>query len=413
MNIWLINHYAVPPKYYPLARTTCFAKYLMRMGHTVTIFAASSVHNSDINLITDRALYREETVDGIHYVYVRCRSYTGNGRDRIINMFEFSRRLGRVCAHFPKPNAMLSSSATPPACMAGLKLARKYGIRTVGEVSDLWPETLVALKLLSARNPLLIPMYAYEKRMYRKADALIFTMEGAYDYIVERGWEKAVPRDKVFYINNGVDLEAFDKNVQLHRVEDPDLDDPDTFKLVYAGSIRRANGLEELVECAAQLRDQPKIRFLVYGGGEDLESLRVLCQERRLKNLVFKGRVGKERIPYILSRCDAALLNYAKETVKIFRYGSSNNKLFEYLAAGKPVISNARIAYSPIERDDCGAFAAGPSVEDYVRAVLKVYELPQEEYTAMCQNARRVAQEYDFKNLTRKLIDVIEGVEKP
>ena len=53
MNIWLINHYAVPPKYYPLARPTLFAKNLMAMGHTVTVFAASSVHNSDVNLITD------------------------------------------------------------------------------------------------------------------------------------------------------------------------------------------------------------------------------------------------------------------------------------------------------------------------------------------------------------------------
>ena len=34
MNIWLINHYAVPPKYYPLARPTLFAKNLMAMGHT-------------------------------------------------------------------------------------------------------------------------------------------------------------------------------------------------------------------------------------------------------------------------------------------------------------------------------------------------------------------------------------------
>lgn len=55
MNIWLINHYAVPPKYYPLARPTLFAKNLMAKGHTVTVFAASSVHNSDVNLITDRA----------------------------------------------------------------------------------------------------------------------------------------------------------------------------------------------------------------------------------------------------------------------------------------------------------------------------------------------------------------------
>ena len=78
MRIWLINHFAVPIKYYPLARTTNFAKYLMREGHEVKIFCASSVHNSDINLIADSALYKDDLVDGIHYVYVRCRSLMGN-----------------------------------------------------------------------------------------------------------------------------------------------------------------------------------------------------------------------------------------------------------------------------------------------------------------------------------------------
>ena len=53
MRIWLINHYAVPPQYYPLARQNYFAKYLMQAGHEVTIFAASTVHNSELNLIED------------------------------------------------------------------------------------------------------------------------------------------------------------------------------------------------------------------------------------------------------------------------------------------------------------------------------------------------------------------------
>lgn len=41
MNIWFFNHYAVPPWLYPLARPYNFAKYLIKKGHNVTIFAAS------------------------------------------------------------------------------------------------------------------------------------------------------------------------------------------------------------------------------------------------------------------------------------------------------------------------------------------------------------------------------------
>ena len=97
MRIWLINHYAVPPQYYPLARQNYFAKNLMGLGHEVTIFAASTVHNSDQNLIEDDTPYREDVVDGVHYVLVRCRGYRGNGLSRILNMLEFARKLPSVC----------------------------------------------------------------------------------------------------------------------------------------------------------------------------------------------------------------------------------------------------------------------------------------------------------------------------
>ena len=96
MDIWLINHYAVPPQYYPLARQTYFAKYLMEMGHTVTIFAASTVHNSDKNLITDGSRWREETVDGVHYVYIKCLDYQGSGLKRVYNICEFAWKLPGV-----------------------------------------------------------------------------------------------------------------------------------------------------------------------------------------------------------------------------------------------------------------------------------------------------------------------------
>ena len=65
MKIWIIDHYSVPVKYYPLARNTNFAKNLMKMGHEVTIFAASTVHNSTINLIEDNSEYKEIVDDGV------------------------------------------------------------------------------------------------------------------------------------------------------------------------------------------------------------------------------------------------------------------------------------------------------------------------------------------------------------
>ena len=250
MKIWLINHYAVPPQYYPLARQTYFAKNLMALGHEVTIFAASTVHNSNLNLIVDNTPYREDVVDGVHYVLIRCKGYQGNGVSRILNMLEFARKLPGVCDKYPRPDAIVATSMPPLSCAAGIKLARKYGCRGIAEIADLWPESLIAYGIAGPRNPAVLWLRRLEKWIYTKADAVVFTAEGAYDYIKEQHWEKEVPQSKVFYINNGVDLELFDYNKEHFRVEDEDLDDPDIFKVVYTGSIRQVNNLGLLLDAA-------------------------------------------------------------------------------------------------------------------------------------------------------------------
>lgn len=409
MNIWLINHYAVPPKYYPLARQTYFAKHLMVMGHTVTIIAASTVHNSDKNLITDGVRWREEIVDGVHYVYIKCLDYQGNGLRRIYNMCEFAWKLPGVCKRFPRPDAIVATSMPPTSCAVGIHLARKYKCRGVAEIADLWPESIVAMGIAGPHHPAVIALRWLEKWIYKKADALVFTMEGAYDYIEERKWEKDVPRSKVHYINNGVDLESFHYNLEHYQWEDPDLDDPDTFKLVYTGSIRQANGLAQLVACAEILRDEPKIKFLAYGSGEELDELRERCQKEGLTNLVFKGPVEKKYIPSILTRCNVTLLNYTPDSVKVYRFGNSQNKLFEYLAAGKPVLTNVKLAYNPADRCHCCYTVISPEGKDYAEAVLMLYHLPKEKSDTVCCAARKTAEEYDFKKLTEKLLDVIAG----
>lgn len=408
MKIWLINHYAVPPQYYPLARQNYFARYLMQAGHEVTIFAASTVHNSDLNLIEDNTPYREDVVDGVHYVLIRCKGYRGNGISRILNMLEFARKLPGVCNQFPRPDAIVATSMPPMSCAAGIKLARKYGCRGIAEIADLWPESIVAYGIAGPRNPAVLWMRRLEKWIYTKSDAVVFTMEGAYDYIKEQHWEKAVPESKVHYINNGVDLGLFEYNKEHFRIEDEDLEDPNTFKVIYTGSVRPANNPNLLIDCADKLREYPDIRFLIYGGGENLDELRAECAERQLRNCIFKGPVRKDYIPYILSRSDLNLLNYSHEIAAIYRFGSSQNKLFDYMASGKPILANIKMAHSLLDKYHCGFSDDLKTAEDYAQAVLSVYRLPQEKRLEIGENAHRAAQDYDFKKLTDKLLVVIE-----
>lgn len=406
MRIWLINHYAVPPRYYPLARQNYFAKYLMRAGHEVTIFAASTVHNSDLNLIEDDTPYREDVVDGVHYVLIRCKSYHGNGVSRILNMLEFARKLPGVCNKYPRPDAIVATSMPPMSCAAGIKLARKYGCRSIAEIADLWPESIVAYGIAGPRNPAVLYLRRLEKWIYKKADAVVFTMEGAYDYILEQGWEREIPRSKVHYINNGVDLEQFRYNREHFTVDDPDLTDPDTFKVIYTGSIRKVNNLGLLLDAAKELRD-PRVRFLIWGDGDEREALQQRVAEENISNVVFKGRVEKKYVPYITSCAD---LNIAHNTPSsLFRFGISFNKLFDYLAAGKPVLSDFPCPYNPAVLLHASLCVDDPTAQNIAQAVTQAAAMEREQYNELCSNAEKAAVEYDFRNLTNKLLQVING----
>ena len=406
MNIWLINHYAVPPMYYPLARQTNFAKYLMRMGHEVKIFAASTVHNSNKNLIEDNTPYREETVDGVSYVYIKCLDYQDNGLKRIYNMCQFAWKLPGVCRHFSKPDAIVATSMPPTSCAMGIHLARKYGCKGVAEIADLWPESIIAYDIAGPHNPAVIALRWLEKWIYQKADAVVFTMEGGYDYIREQHWEKAVPESKVFAINNGVDQEVFRENAQRYQIENEDLEDPDTFKVVYTGSIRKVNNLGLLLD-AAQKVTNPKIRFLIWGGGDELESLRKRVEEEKITNVKFQGKVEKKYVPSIVCKAD---LNIAHNNpTPLFRFGISFNKLFDYLAAGKLVLSDFPCKYNPAVQYGAGMEVAEPTAENIARAIENCAQLSPEEYAQYVEKAKIAANDYDFANLTKKLLAVIEA----
>lgn len=113
MNIWIVNHYAIPPCYGGLVRHYYFSKYLTEQGNSVKIFSSSKIHNTDINLIKDKSLYVEKNMEGVEYTFVRSRDYSGNGFDRILNMIEFPFLLLKTLKTFMKkerPDVIYCSS---------------------------------------------------------------------------------------------------------------------------------------------------------------------------------------------------------------------------------------------------------------------------------------------------------------
>ena len=405
--VWIFNHYAEPPQYETRVRNNVMAKYLMRAGYDVTLFGASTIHNTDVNLITDGSPYIRREYDGLKFVHINVPKYSGNGLSRKLNLLAFPYRLWKYTRRLGEKPDVIVNDLDVMAMDFPFMIAKRYHVPIITEVRDLWPESIIEYGLLRRNSLLAKFLYAVERRMYRKSDAVVFSMEGGYDYIKERGWDREIPRSKVHYINNGVDLESFQYNREHFRVEDPDLDEPNTIKIVYTGSIRLVNNLDLLVDAAKRVKD-PRIKFLIWGDGDRLPALRQRVLDERIGNVVFKGSVEKKYVPSIVSRADYNYINGADND--IFRFGISTNKLFDYFAAGKPVLMCLRAKYNPAERFSCGLICGSPDGLD--RLLEKIPSLSGEEYASLCRGAEKAAGEYNFENLTQKLLDVIEGVEK-
>ena len=405
MNIWLFNHYAVPPNLYPLARPYHFARHLQEKGHKVIIFAASSVHLSKQNLITDRSPMKAKKIDGLRYVFLRARNYEGNGIQRILNFFDYTVRLFTQTRKFHKPDVILATSVHPLACVAGILLARKYRCRCVVEIADLWPLTLVEYGALKEKQLMTKALYMLEHWIYKKADAVIFTMEGGKQYIIDQGWEKDVPLDKIYYINNGVDLEVYHRQEQENIFHDPELEQGDTFKVMYTGSMGQANSMFDILDAAEKLKDRADIRFLLFGAGYLEEDLKKYARKKHLENVSFKGKVDKKYIPNILSKGDLNLMTAPSD--KVTDYGLSMNKMFDYMASGKPTVSNIRTKFDILEETRSGVTVRSGDPDAMAGAIVRFYEMDKKDYEEYCQNAREAVKRYDFKNLTDELEQIL------
>lgn len=412
-KIWMINHHANDTYFDKGGRHYSLAKYLRQSGYEPIIICGNSVHGKGNYYFKDLGLWKdivEKTID-VPYVFVKTRAYVGNGKDRILSMMDFYFNVKRIADElaqkYGQPNIIYASSVHPMAIWAGIKLAKKYQVKCITEIRDLWPESFVSYGLMSEKSMLLRLLRINEKRMYQKSDAIIFTAENMYLYIKERGWEKQIPKSKTYYINNGVDLEMFLYNRDTYQVLDDDLQNGKLFKVVYTGSIRQVNRVGLLLDAAKKIQ-KPNIKILIWGDGDEKEQLEKRVQKEQINNVVFKGRIDKFYIPYIVSHADLNIMH--STPANIFRFGISANKMFDYLAAERPVVVDFPCPYNPCMQCKAGVPVDEPTPQNVASAIEHMAMLSEDQYKNYCLGASAGAKEYDFKELTKKLITLIEGM---
>jgi len=352
MHILYLHQYFATRKGTTGTRSYEFAKYLVEKGHHVTMIT-SGLENREFPVPEDKR-YAEFETEGIRVVAIAA-AYndpqvgTGmSGMQRMFKFYQFAWLACRIGKKLPVPNVVFATHTPLTIGLAGLTLGKYFKIPFVFEVRDLWPEALVNVGAL--KNPLGIWwLERMAKKIYAGAKHIVALSPGMKEGIIRTG----VSVDKVTVIPNGSDLDLFSPDID-GSAQREQLGLKDRFTAIYFGAMGLANGLEYVIESArilAERRSNHIVLVLLGSGGKRAE-LEELASEYELKNVIFSNPApDKERLAKIVSGCDVCLTIY--RAVKEHTW--SPNKMFDALAAGKPVLINVPgWLGETIEKNNCG-----------------------------------------------------------
>lgn len=404
-KVWIVNPQTGSPEKAANPRYLELAKYFMEAGYDVTTFNSSQREGITI----PNGQYLEKQYGNYKFVHVYAPDFVGNGVKRMLSLHKFAKNVYKIRKHFEKPDVILQN-IHPPFDYSIVRLAKKLKCKYIAEAWDLWPESFVRFGLIKESNPLMKFAHFIEKKYYYAADEIVFTLAGAMDYLKSMGWITdsggKIDPNHVHYINNGIDLVEFDKNKMNYSRADEDINATDIYKIVYLGSVSKANHVQTLIDAAAILKENPKYKFFIYGNGADRDFLEQYVKDNHIDNVVFKEkRIPFEECAWVVSQATVNVMNYEKGFGK---WGASSGKMFQYLAAGKPIVCNRYFAYDNVIEDNClGSYRNLETPEDFANAIRSIAELPQERYVAMCHRVRNVAKRFDYKVLAAREIELL------
>lgn len=404
-KVWIINQHSRTPENGNGIRHYAISKYLVRDGYDVCIISSDQFHTANrASIPIGPEGYTEETVDGVRFIYVKTHRYSKNDIHRVLNILSFYSSVVKVARKierkYGKPDIVYSSTMSPTALVAGNRIAKKYRVKSINETRDIIPEGFAGKGRFKEKGILAAILRLFMKLTYKNADALIFTMSGGPKYIENMGWYKRqggfIDDDRVYYINNGVDLELSDYNYKHYTHPDDDLDNPDLFIVSYIGSVRYLNNIPLFVDAAEELqkRGYEHIKLLVWGDGTKVDEINAMISDRNLKNIMLKGRVEKKYVPSISRRSDLFIMTANFSSVG--KYGASPNKLFDYFEAGKPIIVPTILSDSLVAGNGVGSELDNPDGIKLAEEIIRYYEMDKDEYNRFCNCSKQMAQKFDY-----------------
>jgi len=330
MKLVFLTQYFPPEMGAPQTRIFELAYRLQKHGHEIYILTAMPNYPTGKIFSEYRGkIFVREKFNGINII--RCWIYPTKSiklLPRLMNYFSFvfsSLIIGLSLRNFKIDIIIVES---PPLFLgfSGIFLSWWLKAKMIFNVADLWPDSAVEIGAINNKK---IIKFAgmIERYFYRKA----FAITGQSPTIIKTIKERTLNKN-IELISNGVDTQLFSpskKNNYLRKKYNA----TEKFLIIYAGLFGAAQGLGQILDAAALLKNDSSIMFLLIGDGPEKEYLIDRVKNEELHNVKISPPVNKLEVPSILSSADLSII-----TLKTYIKGAVPSKIYEVMAVGLPLI---------------------------------------------------------------------------
>lgn len=398
MRVLYIHQYFVDPNGAGGTRSLEFARRLVRDGHEVTMLTSNAMMSARF---AASARSQRHVIDGIDVAVVPVRYDNAMGpAPRLLAFAWFAVRSLRHILRSRRPDVIIATSTPLTVVIPGVFAMLWHRRRMVFEVRDVWPEVPIQMGYLT--NPLSRGLARLmERTAYFAAAEIVALSPGMADVVAS----VSRSRRRITIVPNSSDVDRF--GVAANASEPGAASgQPVTTDFVYAGTLGRANDVGWLVDVAAHLDGSSNARFVIVGAGAEREEIERRASAAGLlgDRILVVDPVPKDQMPAVLESAAVCLSLFASVSAL---ETTSPNKLFDALAAGRPILVNyGGWQQELLERADCGfRLDRDPSV-----AALQVASLAidPDRRRSMGRNARRLAEStFSREQLYREWRDVL------
>lgn len=296
-----------------------------------------------------------------------------------------------------------------PLALTAVKVGRSVGKPVVFDMAECYPELIRLIwkyepfRFLNifVRNPFLADVI--ESKVLSKVDHTFVMIEESKERLVKRG----VSNENITIVSNTPVNERFENAESTY----PGVTDEHRGKMIllYVGLINFSRGLDTVLRGLRRYVELSNDVFLVVlGSGNASNQLKDMVSQLSLtRHVVFEGWVDNRAIPEYVASSSICLVPHHKcghwdHTIP--------NKLFDYMAAGKPVlVSNVAPMERIVNRTHCGLVYRDPDPGDFAAQLARLRDGTFRDQLGG-NGSRAVQAYYNWAQDSSRMIEALKGV---